>query len=77
MSDVVEQLRELVIRGSTLNHAAANRIDKLEAKLKAIRDVVDEQADEEGIWFDAMTAPEAYVQRELRRLHWVVKEESE
>jgi len=38
-------------------------------KLKALRQIVDEQAEDESLWFVAETAPEAYLQQELRRLH--------
>ena len=31
------------------------------------RKIVDEQAEDEGLWFIAKTAPEAYLQQELRR----------
>jgi hypothetical protein len=31
--------------------------------------IVHEQAEDEGLWFEAQTAPEAYLQQELRRLH--------
>jgi len=41
------------------------------------RDVVDEQAEDEGLWFIAMTAPEAYLQQELRRLHAAVESSQE
>lgn len=36
-------------------------------------DVVNEQAEDEGLWFDAETLPEAYLQQELRRLHAAVE----
>lgn len=35
--------------------------------------IVDEQAEDEGLWFIARTAPEAYLQQELRRLHAAVE----
>jgi len=35
-------------------------------KLKAIQDYVDKQACDEGLWFNAKTALEAYLQQELR-----------
>ena len=38
-------------------------------KWLAIKKVVDEQIEDEGLWFMAETAPEAYLQQELRRLH--------
>lgn len=31
--------------------------------------LVEKQAEDEGLWFIAQTAPEAYLQQELRRLH--------
>lgn len=39
------------------------------------RKVVDEQADDEGLWFVAQTAPEAFLMRALRRLHAAVEGE--
>jgi hypothetical protein len=35
--------------------------------------VVNEQAEDEGLWFVAQTMPEAYLQQELRRLHAAVE----
>jgi hypothetical protein len=35
--------------------------------------LVRTQAEDEGLWFDAQTAPEAYLQQELRRLHAAVE----
>ena len=55
-------------------------IKKLETEINAtkalykIQGVVDEQAEDEGLWFVARTAPEAYLQAELRRLHAVIEE---
>jgi len=43
-------------------HEAADEIVALQA-------LVSEQAEDEGLWFVARTAPEAYLQQELRRLH--------
>lgn len=42
-------------------------------ELTALRELVDEQAEDEGLWFIALTAPEAYLQQELRRLHEAVE----
>lgn len=47
----------------------------IEAKLNAIRECVNEQAEDYGLWFEAETAAEAYLQMELRRLHSVIEEE--
>lgn len=37
------------------------------------RQLVTTQAEDDGLWFEAETAPEAYLQQELRRLHAVVE----
>jgi hypothetical protein len=37
-------------------------------------EIVNEQAEDEGLWFVAETAAEAYLQQELRRLHAAVEE---
>lgn len=36
-------------------------------------DVVKEQSEDEGLWFISETAPEAYLQEALRRLHEAVE----
>lgn len=38
-----------------------------------VRTVVNEQAEDEGLWFIAETAAEAYLQQELRRLHAAIE----
>ena len=42
----------------------------------AVRALVAEQANDDGLWFIAETAAEAYLQQELRRLHAVIEEKS-
>lgn len=37
--------------------------------------IVEEQAEDEGLWFEAQTAGEAYLQEALRRLHAAVEKE--
>ena len=44
-------------------------------KTDAVKKLVDKQALDEGLWFDAQTAPEAYLQSELRKLHTVIESE--
>ena len=43
-------------------------------KLNAIKKLVDEQAFDEGLWFIAEHATEAYLQNALRDLHASVEE---
>lgn len=38
-----------------------------------LREIITDQANDEGLWFDADRAPEAYLQRSLRDLHGVVE----
>ncbi len=46
----------------------------LKDKLKKIKILVDKQAEDGGLWFDAETAPEAYLQNHLRELHRIIEE---
>ena len=41
--------------------------------IEEIQLLVDKQAEDEGLWFEAETAPEAYLQAELRRLHSLIE----
>lgn len=36
---------------------------------RPLRALVESQAEDEGLWFETETAPEAYLQQELRKLH--------
>jgi crotonobetainyl-CoA:carnitine CoA-transferase CaiB-like acyl-CoA transferase len=44
-----------------------------EEAASTVRAIVLEQAEDEGLWFDAQTAPEAYLQHALRTLHAAVE----
>ena len=44
-------------------------VQALRASLTAIRAMVNQQAEDEGLWFIHVTASEAYLQQELRSLH--------
>ena len=39
--------------------------------------IVDEQAEDEALWFIDVSAPEAYLQQALRRLHAAIDQEDE
>ena len=47
--------------------------DKMQKKIFVLRKVVEAQAKDEGLWFMAQHAPEAYLQRELRYLHAIIE----
>ena len=48
-------------------------LESLSAEGRLIQELVDEQAEDEGLWFIARTAPEACLQAALRRLHEVIE----
>ena len=50
------------------------RIKRLEDKLSKIQDKVNEQAEDEGLWFNYKYITEDYLQRALRELHQIVEE---
>jgi len=50
-----------------------NEIIRLRNHLKCMRSLVNKQAEDEGLWFIAETAPEAYLQKELRKLHVAIE----
>lgn len=57
---------------------AADRIEELEARepqqqLDTIKSVVNEQAEDEGLWFDHVYITEDILQRALRRLHAAIE----
>lgn len=45
--------------------------------LKELRALVDNQALDDGLWFHARYASEAYLQKELRKLHAAIEELTE
>ena len=76
---IVEQaLADLKDLHKNHNITYAGTISRLEAALaqpNTAQQVVDEQAEDEALWFVAQTAPEAYLQQALRRLHAAVEGE--
>lgn len=49
----------------------------LRATVGAARALVDEQADDEGLWFEAHYISEAILQQALRKLHEVIEGKSQ
>ena len=48
-------------------------VKALTAQRDKVLAVVNSQAEDEGLWFIAATASEAYLQQELRKLHAVIE----
>lgn len=49
------------------------RAEKAEQENARLREAVAFQACDDGLWFEATTAAEAYLQQELRRLHAMIE----
>ena len=49
------------------------QIKDLKSDAAIVRAFVDEQAEDETLWFNAQTGPEDYLMRALRQLHSVVE----
>jgi len=43
-------------------------------KMEALRQLVNRQAEDDGLWFNARTAAESYIQQELRKLHALIED---
>ena len=41
--------------------------------LRALRELIEQQAKDDGLWFVAQFATEGYLQQELRKLHQAVE----
>ncbi len=44
--------------------------------MEAILLMVNKQAKDDGLWFKAQTAPEGYLQQELRMLHGLIEHQA-
>ena len=47
----------------------------IDPSVRELKELVNKQAEDDGLWFIATTAPESYLQQELRRLHALVEDE--
>lgn len=64
--------RNYVVSGEDYEEVCLERA-RLKTTIQAARKLVCAQAEDEGLWFIAKTAPEAYLQQELRRLHAMIE----
>ena len=77
VNKVTEALDTLWVEGATVTmqesaKAALSVIAEL-PEVKGLQNIVNEQAEDECLWFNAETAAEAYLQQEFRRLHAVIE----
>ena len=75
MTDFVKRLRKAAKFGGHYAEAATE-IKRLQAQNELLEELVATQAADEGLWFIAETAPEAYLQASLRKLHEAVEGKS-
>jgi hypothetical protein len=61
----------LIIADGTL---ARNDLGTAERNMENLIEIVNEQANDDALWFVAATASEAYLQQELRRLHTAIED---
>lgn len=54
---------------------AANTIERMARSFSTLRESVNQQAEDHGLWFEARTAPERFLQQELRALHALIEKE--
>jgi hypothetical protein len=72
----MEWLEKLIIETNTNRiRLLEKRLEELEAKLKNIKALVAFQAEDEGLWFIPIYAPESHLQQELRKLHAMIEGE--
>jgi hypothetical protein len=45
-------------------------------KLEALKEYIELQANDHGLWFEAEYVSEVYLQQELRRVAWLIEEAS-
>jgi hypothetical protein len=69
----VERLRAARVEQNDEYLALQQEYEHLRRGLAGVRQLVDQQADDAGLWFFAQTPTEAYVQQELRKLHAAVE----
>lgn len=56
-----------------VDEVLAEEVERLRAALRDLSRLTGAQAEDIGLWFLCATAPEAYLQAELRRLHGAIE----
>ena len=59
----------------TMHLGDCSRLLRVARAWHAAKNLVDSQAEDDGLWFVAQTAPEAYLQQELRKLHAAIEQD--
>lgn len=69
-------VQDLLALETKWRNEAATECGRVKDILFKLRTLVDQQAEDDGLWFVAQTAAEAYLQQELRQLHTAIEEAS-
>jgi len=69
----IKQANETIAADQSVIQYQGRQIATLRDDLVTIRVLVNKQAEDEGLWFDAQSAPEGYLQLKLRLLHDIIE----
>lgn len=70
----IKMLIDSLARSDRSLTRTAKTVNSFHAAAEEIKKVVSEQANDKGLWMNTITAPEAYLQQELRRLHAIIEQ---
>lgn len=73
LREAPEETQKAIFRAVLTNHPVVSESLPDNGRWNSVARTVSEQAEDDGLWFVAKTAPEAYLQAALRRLHSIIE----
>ena len=73
LSEKYDAIVGITTSGTTNITSEIAQLEAENERLTEAKEVIKVQAEDEGLWFLAKTAPEGYLQQELRRLHAIIE----
>jgi hypothetical protein len=73
ITELKAELQHVTIRFA--EYVEEKSLEAANKHIAVLKAAVDAQAEDEGLWFIARTAPEGYLQAELRKLHRLIEGE--
>jgi len=70
---LIKEQAGLILEQNTENKRLSAALEAEQAEVRGLVEAVNKQAEDEGLWFEAVTAPEAYLQQKLRKLHTLIE----
>jgi len=74
--DEIERLTNLLEYARNEIKDGRKEIERLQARVEALEGAVQEQAEDDGLWFISETASEVYLQSALRYLHALIEQDT-